>query len=183
MAERTTESWRSTPHFYLRRSVDASRLRSWVGAIRLKAEGSHVSITDLLIKLVAESLRHHPRVNAAWRDNAPVPSAAINIAIAVATDEGLVTPVVHRADTLDVASIAARRDALVLAARAGRLRLEDISEGTFTISNLGTHGIDSFDAVINPPQVAILAVGRIAERVVPIDGLPEVRPMIELGMS
>jgi pyruvate dehydrogenase E2 component (dihydrolipoamide acetyltransferase) len=183
MAERTTASWQTTPHFYLRRAVDASRLQSWRDSVRSRPNGDAVTHTDLLVKLVAEALRRHPRVNSMWRDGAIVPGSGINVAIAVATDDGLIVPVVHGADRLELAEVAARRREVVAAAREGRLRPEDVSGGTFTISNLGMYGVDSFDAIINAPQAAILAVGRIADRIVAVDGQPAVRPVLELSVS
>jgi pyruvate dehydrogenase E2 component (dihydrolipoamide acetyltransferase) len=183
MAERTTLSWQTVPHFTLRRAVDASRLQSWREAARRRPGGAAIGHTDLLVRLAAEALLRHPRVNGSWRDGALVPGERVNVAIAVATDEGLVAPVVHDADRLGLAAIAARRAELVEAARAGRLRPEDVAGGTFTVSNLGMYGVDSFDPIVNAPQAAILAVGRIAERVVPVDGRPAVRPMLELAIS
>ncbi len=183
MAERTTQSWQSVPHFYLRREIDASRLQSWRSATRAKPGGGDVSVTDLLVKVAAEALRRHPGVNASWNAGTVVRSDRVNVAIAVATDDALVAPVIHDADGLDLASIAARRKALVAAARAGGLRPEDVSGGTFTISNLGMYGVDSFDAIVNAPQAAILAVGRIVDRIVPVDGQAAVRPMLQLSVS
>ena len=183
MAERVTQSWQTVPHFYLRREVDASRLQSWRDAARAKPGGEAISITDLLVKLAAESLRRHPGVNASWKAGALVPGERINVAIAVATEDALVAPVVHGADALDLEAIAARRKELVAAARAGRLRPEDVSGGTFTLSNLGMYGVDSFDAIVNAPQAAILAVGRIVDRIMPLDGVPVVRPMLHLSVS
>jgi pyruvate dehydrogenase E2 component (dihydrolipoamide acetyltransferase) len=183
MAERTTQSWQTVPHFYLRREIDASRLKSWRDAARAKPGGADVSITDLLVKLAAEALRRHPGVNASWNAGTIMPGERINVSIAVATDDALVVPVVHGADALDLAAIAARRKDIVAASRAGRLRPEDVSGGTFTISNLGMYGVDSFDAIVNAPQAAILAVGRIVDRIVPLDGLPVVRPMLTLSVS
>jgi len=183
MAERTTASWQSAPHFYLRRAVDASRLNSWRGAVRARDDGSRVTHTDLLVKLAAEALRRHPRVNSTWQDGTVVAGERINIAIAVATDDALVAPVIHDADRLELAAIASRRLELVAAARAGTLRPEDITGGTFTVSNLGMYGVDSFDAIVNAPQAAILAVGRIADRIVPVEGRPAVRPVLELSVS
>jgi pyruvate dehydrogenase E2 component (dihydrolipoamide acetyltransferase) len=183
MAERTTQSWQTVPHFYLRREIDASRLKSWRDAARAKPGGADVSITDLLVKLAAEALRRHPGVNASWNAGAIMPGEGINVSIAVATDDALVVPVVHGADALDLAAIATRRKEIVAASRAGRLRPEDVSGGTFTISNLGMYGVDSFDAIVNAPQAAILAVGRIVDRIVPLDGLPVVRPMLTLSVS
>ena len=97
--------------------------------------------------------------------------------------EGLVVPVIHVADRLGLGEIARHRQELVARAQAGKLRPEDINGGTFTISNLGMYGVDAFNAIINPPQVAILAVGRIAERVVPVNGQPAVVPMMMLTLS
>jgi pyruvate dehydrogenase E2 component (dihydrolipoamide acetyltransferase) len=183
MAERTTASWQSTPHFYLRRAVDASRLNSWRHAVRSRDGGALVTHTDLLVKLAAEALRRHPRVNSSWRDGTIVPGEGINVAIAVATDDALVAPVIHDADRLELAAIASRRLELVRAAREGRLRPDDVIGGTFTVSNLGMYGVDSFDAIVNAPQAAILAVGRISDRIVAIDGQPHVRPILELSVS
>jgi pyruvate dehydrogenase E2 component (dihydrolipoamide acetyltransferase) len=183
MAERTTQSWQSVPHFYLRREVDASRLQSWRAAARSRPGQERASHTDLLVRLVAEALRRHPRVNSSWSDGAVVRSEQINVGIAVAVDDGLVVPVVHDADRLSLADTVARRIELVDAARAGRLRPEDVTGGTFTISNLGMYGVDSFDAIVNAPQAAILAVGRVADRVIPVDGQPAVRPVLQLSVS
>jgi pyruvate dehydrogenase E2 component (dihydrolipoamide acetyltransferase) len=103
--------------------------------------------------------------------------------LAVAIDDGLVVPVLHRADTLNLAEIAARREDLVGRAQAGKLRPADIQGGCFTISNLGMYGVDAFNAIVNPPQAAILAVGRIADRVVPVNGRPAVEPTMVLTLS
>jgi pyruvate dehydrogenase E2 component (dihydrolipoamide acetyltransferase) len=183
MAERTTQSWQSVPHFYLRREVDASRLQSWRAAARSRPGQERASHTDLLVRLVAEALRRHPRVNSSWSDGAVVRSEQINVGIAVAVDDGLVVPVVHDADRLSLADTVARRIELVDAARAGRLRPEDVTGGTFTVSNLGMFGVDSFDAIVNAPQAAILAVGRVVERVIAVDGQPAVRPVLQLSVS
>ena len=182
MAERMTTSWTSAPHFYLVREVNVSRLVSWLDKAR-KQTGAHITYTDLLVKLVAAALSQHPRVNASWKDGAIVQNADINIGLAVAIDDGLVVPVVHRADTLRLAEIAARREDVVSRAQAGRLRPADIQGGGFTISNLGMYGVDAFNAIVNPPQSAILAVGRIADRVVALNGHPAVQPTMVLTLS
>jgi pyruvate dehydrogenase E2 component (dihydrolipoamide acetyltransferase) len=183
MADRTARSWREVPHFVLWRDVDAARLASWKDAARRKPGCERVSVTDLLVKVCAEALRRHPRVNASWREGAIVPGAGINVAVAVATHDGLVAPVVHRADTLDLAAVSARRIAIADAARAGRLRAEDVQGGTFTISNLGMYGVDGFQAIVNAPQAAILAVGRTLERPVALNGQVVVRPVLTLSVS
>jgi pyruvate dehydrogenase E2 component (dihydrolipoamide acetyltransferase) len=183
MAERTQRSWREVPHFVLSRAVEASRLESWRASARRKTGGEQISHTDLLVKLCAEALRRHPRVNASWHEGAIVPGTGVNVAIAVATDVGLVAPVVHEADKLQLTEIAARRRELADAARAGRLRADDVHGGTFTISNLGMYGVDSFQAIVNSPQAAILAVGRIVERPVAHGGEVVVRPVVTLSVS
>ena len=182
MAERMTASWTTAPHFYLVREVDVSRLASWLDQAR-KQTGAHVTYTDLLVKLVAAALSRHPRVNASWRDGAIAQNTDVNIGLAVAIDDGLVVPVIHRADSLRLPEIAARRADVVSRAQAGKLRPADIQGGGFTISNLGMFGVDAFNAIVNPPQAAILAVGRIADRVVAHAGQPAVRPTMVLTLS
>jgi pyruvate dehydrogenase E2 component (dihydrolipoamide acetyltransferase) len=182
MAERMTQSWTTAPHFYLVREVNASRLMTWRERAG-KAGGARITYTDLLVRLVAAALRQHPRVNVSWKDGTLVSHADVIVGLAVALDDGLVVPVLHRADTLTLAEIATRREDVVARAQSGKLRPADIQGGTFTISNLGMYGVDAFNAIVNPPQAAILAVGRIAERVVPLDGQPAVQPMLVLTLS
>jgi pyruvate dehydrogenase E2 component (dihydrolipoamide acetyltransferase) len=182
MAERTTQSWTTVPHFYLVREVNAGRLITWRELIQ-KRSSEKVTYTDLLVKIVAAALREHPRLNASWQEGAIIQHDEIHIGLAVATQEGLVVPVIHQADKLSMQQIAQARKDLSTKAQASKLRLQDISDGTFTISNLGMYGVDAFNAVINQPQAAILAVGRIAERVVPVHGQPAVQPMLTLTLS
>ena len=182
MAERMTSSWTTAPHFYLVREVTVSRLASWLAQAR-KQTGAHVTYTDLLVRLVAAAIAQQPRVNVSWKEGTIVQHADINIGLAVALGDGLVVPVLHRANTLTLAQLAERREDLVSRAQAGKLRPADIQGGTFTISNLGMFGVDAFNAIVNPPQAAILAVGRIAERVVAVNGQPVVQPTMVLTLS
>ena len=182
MVERMTQSWTTAPQFHLVREVNASRLAAWRERA-VKGTGVRVTYTDLLVKLVAAAIARHPGVNASWQDGAIVRNADVNIGLAVAIDDGLVVPVIHRADTLGLAELVAEREALVGRAQAGRLRPADITGGGFTISNLGMYGVDGFTAIVNPPQAAILAVGRIADRVVAVNGQPAVQPMMVLTLS
>ena len=182
MAERMTSSWTTAPHFYLVREVNVSRLASWLQQAR-KQTGAHVTYTDLLVRLVAAAIARNPAVNGSWRDGTVVRNADINIGLAVALDDGLVVPVIHRADTLSLADLATRREDLVSRAQAGKLRPADIQGGGFTISNLGMFGVDAFNAIVNRPQAAILAVGRIADRVVALNGQPAVQPTMVLTLS
>ncbi len=184
MAQRLTESWNSAPHFYLVREVDAGQLMNWRSLVAGDAaDGAKITYTDLLTKLAALSLARFPRLNAFWQDGAIVTNPDINIGLAIAVEAGLLVPVVHHADRLPVEDIAARRAELVAGANNGRLQPDDFAGGTFTISNLGMYGVDAFNAIVNPPQAAILAVGRIADRVVAVDGQPAVRPMMTLTLS
>jgi pyruvate dehydrogenase E2 component (dihydrolipoamide acetyltransferase) len=182
MAERTTQSWTSVPHFYLVREVNASRLIAWRQQL-LKRMAEKVTYTDLLVKIVAAALRLHPRLNTSWSEGKILMKEDIHIGLAVAVEEGLVVPVIHQADALALGEIARQRIELVTKAQSGKLRLQDISDGTFTISNLGMYNVDAFNAIINQPQAAILAVGRIAERVVPVNGQPAVQPVMVLTLS
>jgi pyruvate dehydrogenase E2 component (dihydrolipoamide acetyltransferase) len=182
MAERTTQSWTNVPHFYLVREVNASSLIAWREQI-LQRSTEKVTYTDLLVKIVAAALCAHPRLNASLINGKITLNQAVHIGLATAIEEGLVVPVIHLADTLSLREIALQRIELLAKAQAGKLRPPDISDGTFTISNLGMYHVDAFNAIINQPQVAILAVGRITERVVPLNGQPAVQPTMVLTLS
>jgi pyruvate dehydrogenase E2 component (dihydrolipoamide acetyltransferase) len=186
MAERTTQSWTTVPHFFVVREVDAGALneaRQKLGPEIEKSHGLKLTHTDLLAALVARVLLKHSRMNASWTREGVRTNAEINIGLAMAVDDGVVAPVIHNAPKAALGEIAVQRRDLAERARGGKLRPADIAGGTFTISNLGMFGVDAFTAIIIPPQVAILAVGRIADRVVPVDGRPGIRPMMTLTLS
>jgi pyruvate dehydrogenase E2 component (dihydrolipoamide acetyltransferase) len=186
MAERTTQSWTSVPHFFIVRDVDAGAMneaRQKAGPQIEKSRGTKLTHTDLLAALVAQVLQKHPRVNASWAGEVVRTNSEINIGLAMAVDEGVVAPVIRNADKIDLGEIAVQRRDLAERARSGKLRPGDIAGGTFTISNLGMFGVDAFTAIIIPPQAAILAVGAIADRVVPVEGHPGIRPMMTLTLS
>jgi pyruvate dehydrogenase E2 component (dihydrolipoamide acetyltransferase) len=186
MAERTTQSWTTVPHFFLQREIDASGLnsaRSEFGPAIEKAHGVKLTHTDILIALVGRTLDRHSRINASWIDDGIRLNPEVNVAIAMAVDDGVVAAVVSNANTATLGEIAKRRREVTDRARTGRLRIADLSGGTFTVSNLGMFHVDSFNAIITPPQAAILAVGQIADRVVPVDGTIGVRPMLNLTLS
>jgi pyruvate dehydrogenase E2 component (dihydrolipoamide acetyltransferase) len=182
MAERTAESWTTAPHFYLFREVRAHNLLAWYDAMRATC-GSLITVTDLLVHRVASTLKKHPLLNSSWSEQGVVSRSEINLGLVVAVDHGVVIPVIKDADVLSVPQIAHRRREVVDRARAGRLAPDDLQGGTFTISNLGMHGIDAFLAILNPQQAAILSVGRIADRVVAVDGRPAVQPTLVLAIS
>src|SRR5438105_4413339 len=186
MAERTTQSWTSVPHFFLVRDVDASELivaQKGLSGAAVKSGSPEPTITDLLIALIARTLTKHPRMNSSWTGEGILWNAEINVSVAVAAKDGVVGAVIHRADQLRIAEISTRRRELAERARAGKLRPADIAGGTFTLSNLGMYKVDAFSAIIVPPQAGILAVGAISDRVVAVDGQPAVRPMVTMTLS
>lgn len=186
MAERMTNSWTTVPHFYLMREVDVSNLVEWrsrVSSTVEKKSGIKPTYTDLLVKLIGFTLREHPRLNAAWTNGNIQFNKEINVGIAVAVEEGLIVPVVRNADSASISEIAEQRKELIERAQKRKVRPADISDGTFTLSNLGMYNVDAFSAIVNPPQAAILAVGRIAERVVPANGEVVIRPMMVMTLS
>jgi pyruvate dehydrogenase E2 component (dihydrolipoamide acetyltransferase) len=186
MAERTTQSWTTVPHFFLTREVDAGALDEARVRMLPAVERSHgvkVTHTDLLVSLAARTLRKHPRLNATWVDGGIVLQQDVNIALAIGVENAVVTAVIPHADRVALGDIAMRRRELAERAQAGRLQPADIAGATFTISNLGMFEVDAFTAIIVPPQAAILAVGAIAERVVPVNGQPAVRPMMSMTVS
>jgi len=186
MAARTAQSWTTVPHFFVTRDADAGGLLETHGRLAVEVErarGIKATLTDLLIALVARVLAKHPRMNASWTAEGIRHNAEINVALAVAVEEGVVAPVLHKANASKIEEIAVRRRELAERAKAGRLQPADISGGTFTISNLGMYNVDAFTAIIVPPQAAILAVGRVGDRVVAVDGRPVVRPMMSLTLS
>lgn len=182
MAQRLTESWTSVPHFYLVREVAAGALQAWRAQAQSRSD-TKITVSDLLVKITAIALTRHPRLNASWVKGQIVANPTVNLGLAVAVEDGLLVPVLHNAEKLGLRETAARRAALVERAQTGKLSLDDLSGGTFTISNLGMFGVDAFNAIVNPPQAAILAVGKIADRVVAVDGQPAVRPMLTLTLS
>jgi pyruvate dehydrogenase E2 component (dihydrolipoamide acetyltransferase) len=186
MAERTTQSWTTAPHFFVSRDIDAGALlaaREKLGPAIAKERGVKLSHTDLLVAAVARALEKHPLVNASWAGDGIRLHPEINVGLAMAVESGVVTAAIPGANTKKLGEIAAMRHDLTERARAGKLRPADITGATFTISNLGMYNVDAFTAIIVAPQAAILAVGRIADRVVPVDGKPGIRPMMTLTLS
>jgi pyruvate dehydrogenase E2 component (dihydrolipoamide acetyltransferase) len=186
MAERTTQSWTTVPHFFLTRDVDATGLNQYRDKIIAQVESTNrvrVTHTDLLVGLVSRVLIKHPRMNANWSAEGIRLHGHVNMGVAIAVDDGVVAAVIHNAQAASLAEIATQRRDIAERARAGKLRPADIADATFTISNLGMYQVDRFCAIITPPQAAILAVGRIADRVVAVEGEPAVRPIISMTIS
>ena len=186
VATRLTQSASTTPHFYLTMEIDMTRitgLREQLLTYSEKRGMARVSVNDLIIKAAGITLRSFPAVNTSLDGNDIVQFIDVNVGFAVALDDGLVVPVVGSADQKSVFEIAAITRALSDKARGPGLGPEDYGYGTFTISNLGMYGVDQFTAIINPPEAAILAVGRIKEIPVAVDGKVEIRPIMSTSLS
>jgi pyruvate dehydrogenase E2 component (dihydrolipoamide acetyltransferase) len=186
MAERTTQSWTTVPHFFVVRDADAGALLEIQKKLKQESASSQSpapTITDCLVALVARTLERHPALNSSWTGDNIRLNPEINVSLAMAVSDGVVAPVIQKANSAALGEIAKQRVALSERARAGRLQPADISGGTFTISNLGMFKVDSFTAIITPPQAAILAVGAISDRVVAVEGRPTVRPILTLSLS
>ncbi|HEY2808246.1 MAG TPA: dihydrolipoamide acetyltransferase family protein [Steroidobacteraceae bacterium] len=181
IARRLTESKQSIPHYRLKRDVRSGELLGHRRA--LHENGTRVSINDLIVRASALALTRHPAVNAQVNGEEILQYAHADIAIAVATQGGLMTPIVRGADLKSVAEIARESAELARRARDGALTREQITGGTFTVSNLGMYGLDSFDAIINPPQVAILAVGALSEKAVVAEGNLTAAAVMTLTLS
>ena len=179
IARRLTEAWQ-IPVFQLQASADMSRANALVAKLRERDPDVRITVTDVLTKVSAQALMRHREVNAEFTDEAILLHPSANVGIAVAAPQGLVVPVIRAAERLSLAEIAAARADVVGRARDGKLRADDLEGGTFTISNLGMYAVESFTAVLNPPQAAIIAVGATEDRVVPVGGELVVRPMITL---
>jgi pyruvate dehydrogenase E2 component (dihydrolipoamide acetyltransferase) len=186
MAERTTQSWTTVPHFFLSREIEATALNEYREQIVAGIESSHqvrITHTDLLVALAARVLLKHPRLNASWSADGIHLHDHVNMGVAIAVNDGVVAAVIPNAHTASLADVAMQRRDVAERARAGKLRPADIADATFTISNLGMYQVDQFSAIITPPQAAILALGAISDRVVAVQGQPQVRPMMTLTIS
>jgi pyruvate dehydrogenase E2 component (dihydrolipoamide acetyltransferase) len=186
IADRLAESYRGAPHVPLRLDVEmteAARFREQVLPEIEKRWGVRLTYTDLIAAATAAALAETPALNATLEGDLVRQYGVVHLGIAVALDDGLIVPVVRNAAALSLGALAAQTKALAEKARAGRLSGEELGGGTFTITNLGSYGIQSFDPILNPPQVGILGVGAIEERLVPRDGQPAVRRMMTLTLT
>jgi pyruvate dehydrogenase E2 component (dihydrolipoamide acetyltransferase) len=185
IAKRLVTSIGPVPTFYLTIEVDMTRIVEMRERVneRLKESGIKASINDFVIKSVAAALARHPDVNASWDEKAIKRYHRVHIGVAVAVEDGLITPVVRDADRKGIADIANEVRELAKRAREKKLKPEEYTGATFSISNLGMFGIDEFTAIINPPEAAILAVGAMTDTVVAENGQPVVRPRMRMTMS
>jgi pyruvate dehydrogenase E2 component (dihydrolipoamide acetyltransferase) len=184
IARRMTEAWQA-PAFQISMTADMSRVNALrPQLVELTPEGgAKPTVSDVLTKICAAALMRHKAVNAHFAGDSIQLFPTANIGIAVATDRGLVVPVIQGAERLTIAEIAAARSDVVGRARDGKLKQEDLEGGTFTISNLGMFGVEQFIAVLNPPQAAILAVGAAEDRPIVRDGELVVRPSMTMTLT
>ena len=183
IGERMTLSKQTAPHFYLNMDADMTGVEARRSALKQQASGPVPSINDFILRAVAQALAESPSMNAAWTDAGIEQFSEVNLGVAVAVDDGLVVPVIRHADRLGLDELAQLSSELAARAQERKLQPADYQDGTFTVSNLGMFGVDSFTAIINPPQCGILAAGRVAPRVVPHDGDIAVRPMMTMTLS
>ncbi len=187
IAKRLTQSMQTAPHFYVTSVIDTSKFADLRQQINEYAANSpspvKVSYNDLIIKAVARSLVLLPQMNVSFAEDRILQKKQVHIGVAVALEQGLIVPVVRNADQLGILDLARETQRLAEAARAGKLRPEDFSGGTFTVSNLGMFDVDSFTAVINPPESAILAIGSITPTPVVVDGQIVVRDRMKVTLS
>ena len=183
IARRLTESKQTVPHFYMTVDCEIDELLRIRKVLNAASEGNHISVNDFVIRAAALALRQVPAANASWSEDAIILWERADIAVAVALDDGLITPIVRGADLKGLAQIAAETKDLASRARSGKLKLEEFQGGTFSISNLGMYGIREFAAVINPPQGCILAVGAGEQRPVVKDGQLTVATVMSCTLS
>ena len=185
VARRMSASKAEVPHFYLQCEIDMGKalaLREELNA-ELAADGVKLTVNDLIVRACALALRDHPQFHRSWVDGKIYQHSAAHVGVAVALDEGLIVPVIRNADSLPLRELAGVARDLVARARSGSLKQSEIEGGTFSVSNLGMLGITSFQAIINPPEPGILAVGSVVERATGVGGQVVVRPLMAVNLS
>ncbi len=186
IARRMAESFQTAPHFWVTDEADTTdlkKLHQQMSPLIEKEAGVRLTLTDLLVKVVAKALKEHPHVNVSWTEEGIKIFSEINIGIATDVPGGLIVPVIRNADEKSLAEIATVRADLVARGRAGKLRLDEMMGGTFTLNNVGALGIRCINAIINPPQSAILTVGSITDRPVVVKGEITVKPMMDMSLG
>jgi pyruvate dehydrogenase E2 component (dihydrolipoamide acetyltransferase) len=183
IARRLVTSLGPIPHFFLTTEIEMDRVAELRASLKELSPDLKISVNDIIIKVAAASLIQHPQVNASFQDRTVRYYERADIGVAVAIEDGLITPVVRSADRKSLSQIALEVREMAERARARRLKPEEYTGASFSISNLGMFGIDEFTAVINPPEAAILAVGQMKPAPVVRDGQIEVRQMMRVTMS
>jgi pyruvate dehydrogenase E2 component (dihydrolipoamide acetyltransferase) len=183
IAKRLGESIGPIPTFYLTAELDLTRVMEMRGAMAELGDEFKVSVNDVLLKAIAVALSQHPEVNAHWLGDHIRYFNRVHLGMAVATDDGLIVPVIWDADTKGLATISREAKELAKRARERKLKPEEFTGSTFSVSNLGMFGIDQFTAIINPPEAGILAIGTGEDKLVVVDGEAVVRKRVRLTMS
>lgn len=186
IAQRMTDSFQNTPHFYLSVEVDMSAIQDVKERVKDEVEKRakvKLTLTDILVKVVASALKEYPIINSRFEGDQIRLLEEINVGVAIALADGLIVPVVHRADQKSLTEIASAIRTLTKKARRGKLSLEDVGGGTFTLSNMGMLGIDKINPIINPPECSILGVGRTIEKPVVRGGEIKIKPMAWFTLS
>jgi pyruvate dehydrogenase E2 component (dihydrolipoamide acetyltransferase) len=183
IAKRLLESKQSVPHFYLTVDCNLDALLKTRQHLNENTKDYKISVNDLIIKASSSALKQHPGVNASWQEDAIIFYNNIDISVAVAIEDGLITPIIKNADCKDLVAISHEMKSLIAKAINGRLKPEEFQGGGFSISNLGMYGIKQFNAIINPPQACILAVGGAEDRATVKDGQLAVAKMMTLSLS
>jgi pyruvate dehydrogenase E2 component (dihydrolipoamide acetyltransferase) len=183
IAKRLVTSIGPVPHFFLTTEVDMGRVLELRKAMNARLEAGKIGVNDILVKVAAEALVRHPEINASWQDDTIRRHGSVDIGIAVAIEDGLITPVIRAADRKGLLQISAEAAELIARARVKRLLPEEYQGATFSVSNLGMFDIDQFTAIINPPEGAIMAVGSTIEKPVVVNGAIQVRQRMRVTMS
>ena len=183
IAQRLTESKQTIPHFYLTLECNVDKLLKARAEMNEGAEGYKLSINDFVIKAVAMALKEVPEANASWSEDAIMQYNNVDISVAVAIDDGLITPIIHNADQKSMSVISNQMKSLAKRARDNALKPEEFQGGGFTISNLGMFGIKEFKAIVNPPQACILAVGASNKRAVVINDEIQIATIMDVSLS
>lgn len=185
VAEKMTANFQEAPHFYLCMNVEATRMNEMLANARAKVrEGNpKPTFTDVMTWIISRVIREHPIINSQWKDGVIRQFRDVNFGIAADTPDGLIVPVVHCADQMSFRDIVKERSRLIAAAREGKLSIDDMYGGTFTLSNLGMFGIDNFHGILNSPECALLTVGAVQDEPYAEDGQIKTRPILKFSLS
>ena len=183
IASRMVEAAQSIPHFRVVREIEVDSLLKLCREINKHSENRRVSINDFIVKACAQALIKNPKVNCHVFDNSVHQFSQADISVVVAVEGGLLTPVIRHADGMSITEISKAIRELTIRAARGKLKMSEITGGSFSISNIGKHSVDQFDAIINPPQAAILAVGSAMDKAVVKEGRVVIRTIIRVSLS
>lgn len=183
IGHRMSQSKREAPHFYVEAEIDMGAAQGLLSSLSAATDGAKITVTTVIAAGIIRCLEAHPEFNSVWAGTSLIRVEAVNLGIAVSLPDGLIAPAIIDCAGLGVEPLSVRFNDLVARARGGRLRTSEVSDGTFTLSNLGMFRVTAFTAIITPPQVATLAAGRIIDRPVVRDGTVTIRPIMTATLS